>query len=342
MRLLAPAAAILLFLARSSSAANTDFEFIKVSGGPWFTSGMGRWQTSFPLQQGRPKGEFGFGSTLEFQDPSDLVWLWSVEVRPIRRLSVEFQYADSSSVGGQSRDHDWLDAPNSQVTVFPSGNVYVRPQQQDMSLSQSSLSGRTTYVSANAYARVLQYEHSDPEDWIVHQYLDFLLGYSWYDDRYRMKNLVQLVSTGDIINTPPPGPIAGQDSTFHFHWEGFKLGVREDTGILEHLRAIGIFSYSPFISYHGDSFWNLRTDLSPTPPSFTQDASADLFEGKLSVIYSPVSWFAAEAGYMLIYFHTHPGGHMIFDHADGSTTTQDLDSAWSERKGFLLNLALKF
>ncbi len=110
--------------------ANTDFDYIKVSGGSWFTSGMGRWQTSFPLVPGIPKSALGFGSTLEFQDPADLLWLWSVEVsRPIRRLSIELQYADSSSIGGEGRDHDWIDGPDYIITAEPSGNVYSNPQQ---------------------------------------------------------------------------------------------------------------------------------------------------------------------------------------------------------------------
>ncbi|HEX4047795.1 MAG TPA: hypothetical protein VH309_08175, partial [Elusimicrobiota bacterium] len=146
MKLSALAPAFLLLLAVPGFASREtdlpdgpDSDYIKVTGGPWLTSGMGRWQTSFPLQPGIPKAELGFGSTLEFQDPSDLLWLWSVEVRPIRRLSFEFQYADSDSVGGESRDHDWLNAPNYVVTAEPSGDVYVTPHQVDMSLSQSSL-----------------------------------------------------------------------------------------------------------------------------------------------------------------------------------------------------------
>jgi hypothetical protein len=347
IKLIIHASAILILLACPAFAsreqelpANPDFDYIKVSGGPWITSGMGRWQTSFPLAPGISKADFGFGSTLEFQDPADLLWLWNVEVRPIQRLSFEFQYADSARITGEGRDHDWLDAPNGIVTVQPSGNVYVNPRQTDMSTSQSTLSGRTTFVSANMYGRILQYDNHDAG--ITHQYLDVLLGYSWYDDRFRMKNLVQLTSTGDIISTPPPGYYPGLDSTFHFHWEGFKIGMREDTGMSEHLRATGLFAFSPFMSYRGDGYWNLRSDFRPAPPSFTQSASGALFEGKFSMIYDPFRYFSVEAGYMIVYFRTNPGGQMTAYLSDGTSVTQDLDSAWSERKGFLLNLALKF
>jgi hypothetical protein len=156
-----------------------------------------------------------------------------------------------------------------------------------------------------------------------------------------MRNLVQLVSTGDFIDTPPPGPYPGQDSTFHFHWEGFKVGLREDTGITEHFTAVGTFSASPLMSYSGDGFWNLRTDFRPTAPSFTESATGDLFEGKLSLVYTPVKYFAVEAGYMIVYLRSNPG-HMTAYLADGTTESQDLDSAWSERKGLMLNLVLRY
>jgi hypothetical protein len=349
MRMIVPALALLLcpplpaFAAREADLPSSpDSEYIKVSGGPWLTGGMDRWQTSFPLIPGIPKSQLGFGSTLEFNDPHDLLWLWSVEVRPVRRVSVEFQYADSSSVGGQSHDHDWLSAPNGVVTALPSGDVYVNPEQTDMSRSQSDLSGRTTFISANLFGRVYEYDNPNQVEWMIHQYLDVLLGYSWYDDKYRMKNLVQIVSTGDFIDTPPPGPIAGQDSTFRFHYEGFKIGAREDAGITEHLRIIALFAFSPFMTYHGEAYWNLRTDFTSTPPSFTQSATADLFEGRFTLRYVPVKYFTAEAGYMLVYIRTNPGGQMTTYLANGTSVTQDLDSAWSERKGFMLNLALKF
>ncbi len=154
--------------------------------------------------------------------------------------------------------------------------------------------------------------------WIIHQYLDVLLGYSWYDDRYRMKNLVQLTSTGDFIDTPPPGSYPGLDSTFHFHWEGLKIGIREDTGITEHWRAIGIFSYSPFMSYRGDGFWNLRPDFRPpSPPSFTQSRLRRI-SSKASCPCSTArsGGLPSRRATVLIYFHSHAGSMTSFM-ADG-------------------------
>src|SRR5579884_3721982 len=103
----------------------TALGLLKLSGGPWFTSGMARWQTSFPLSPQFSKNDLGFGSTLEFNDPHDLMWLWSAELRPIRFVGIQMQYADSSGVGGVSRDHDWLNGPGFIVTAVPSNNVYV-------------------------------------------------------------------------------------------------------------------------------------------------------------------------------------------------------------------------
>ena len=322
---------------------DTPLGLLKISGGPWLTSSMGRWQTSFPLQNGVPKNEFGFGSTLEYNSKHDLLWLWSVELRPMSLLGLELQYADSSGIGGQSRDHDWLDAPNGIVTVQPSGNVYTTPHKQDMSLSQSDVSGRTTYASINAYGRVVDFE-DDTGDYNVRQTVDVGLGYLFYDDRFRTKNLQQITSTGDLIATPPPGSYPGEDSTFHFRWRGVKFAFREETVTYRRqVHLSGALGVSPFMSYYGEGFWNLRAgqDFRAAPPSFSQRASGTLLEMRAALSYSPVPFFTAELGYMLVYLKTRPGTITAFQQ-DGTTISQDLDSAWNERKGWLAGLTFRY
>lgn len=317
--------------------------FIKVSAGPWFSSGMGRWQTSFPLCANFPKSDCGFGSTLEFQDRVDRVYLFSVEARPHPRFSFEFQYADSAQITGHGRDHDWLDGPNT-IFFVNNGDIYSQPNQYDMSLSQNDLSGRTTYVSVNAFARLVKL--TPREEFFVYEWVDLSAGFTWYDDRYRMKNLVQLLSNPDMAafaGTAPPAPgnYANLDQTFHFHWYGPKIGVREETGIIKNLSVVGYVSGSPFMRYYGEGFWNLRTAFRKGSPSFTQAATASMIEGKLSVKYTPLPFISAEAGYMIEYFHTRPGTMVVYL-ANGGASSQDLDSAWSERKGFMLNLSLQY
>lgn len=315
-------------------------EYIKVSVTPWFSSGMGRFQISFPLDNSIPKSEIATGSTLEFQDKNNLMYLVAAEIRPHRRFSFDFQYGDSNFNAGFCRDHDWIDAANYIITFQPSGNVYETPHQTDLSLSQSSLSGRTTVMSVDGYARLIYNAAARTENDTIYHNLDLLLGYSWYDDRFRMRNLVQLLSTGDLP-TPPPGPIPGQDSTYNFHWEGFKMGLREELTLPYGFHAAGAFAYSPFVNYRGEGFWNLRNDLRRTPPCFVHIAHGSLYEGRLSVGYSPIRALSADFGYLIMYYNAKSGTDTTY-FADGTETQVDLDRVWSERKGWNLTVSLKF
>lgn len=317
-----------------------SFQRLKISIRPWLSQGSGRFQIIFPFAPPLPQSEIAEGSTLEFRDDNNLMYVASVEARLHRRFSFDCEFAKNSFIGGESLDHDWIHAPNYNVTVLPSGNVYRQPDHVDDSLSRSALSGDTFYLATHAYFRVWMPGKDAVwrEDRVYH-FLDLFAGYSWYEDKFRMRNGVQLIANPDFIGAPL-GPFNGHDSTYEFRWRGPRLGLREEVLLPWNLHASGRFAYSPSAEFRGEGVWNLRTDLRKDP-SFRDSAVGSGLDAVVSLAFSPLRMASVELGYHWMRFTAHRGTARTF-FSSGAVGEIELEEVVSERDGIFASLAFKF
>lgn len=317
-------------LAKKSSPSDR----LKFSAKPWFTSGTSMFQIYFPLLTGVPKSEVAGGSTLKFNDSSHLMTLLSAEVRALNWLSFDFEYGYGGFSGGTSDDHDWIHAPRYNITLLPSGYFYPMPNHADFSLSRSALSGSASFKAFNAFVKI----YADDGD--VPSRLDASLGYAWYDERFRMRDGVQLFSDG-VLQTQPLGPFSGLDSRFNFHWEGAMIGLREEIVLPARFSAVGRLGYAPSMEYTGEGYWNLRPDLRQGAPNFVHRAGGHAVNFELGLGYSPWPSVTAECGYMWHQFTSGRGTDTTY-FADGSSGEVELERAGSERKGVYLGVSLRY
>ncbi len=312
----------------------------------WYSSGHGKFIISFPLFEGIPKSVIATGSTLDYQKLDTMLNIVSVEIKPFKRLSFEVEYGDNSFSGGTGIDHDWIHAPN--YIIIIGENVYYRPDHEDFCQSKSTLSGSTKLLTANAYIRTYSSPVSSffTDDILFYQSLDFFVGFGWYDDKIRARNGVQTISHSGVTTTPL-GPFDGLNSTYHFHWEGMKFGLRETMQFPNRLLVEAKFAYSPLMQCTGKGYWNLRAGCDYPScfrseyPSFIQTATGHLIEASLSLMYNPYKTITAELGYMGSFYSSRKGTDTTF-FSDGSVGKCDLDRITISRKGFFIDLSARF
>ncbi len=319
-------------------------EFIKLTLKPWYATGRAEARSSFQLgvlsNPNLPKNEASFGTTFEFTEDRNLMILSALEVRPLRWLFLEFEYGNTANSHGLSFRHDWIDAENYSILFLASGIQFDRPDYQDFSLLRSASQGQSSYVGANIYFRVLStrtkvrvYE----EDELRHD-LDLFGGYFWSDDRYRMRDGFRALSR---FNPASEGPVSGLASSYLFHYEGGRLGLRETVTLPKRLELLGRASYSPGVRYLGEGRLNLSTGLQQSP-SFTDRAhNGQVMEFSLSLAHSPVRYLSLHAGYLWQYFRS--GAGTSTDHlANGSDAFGDLDFARIDRTGWSFGMSVQY
>ena len=318
---------------------------VKVKIKRWYSGGSGLFMTSFPTPASMwipPDAEILAGSTLDFRKMNTVLNVLSLEAQPVKNFSVEAEYGDNRFSGGNALDHDWLHAPGHSI-VFNEDVTWTEPDHKDFSLSRSDLSGSTRLCAVNVYARVyssskreLFKRSADPE-----HNLDLYAGYGWYQDNIRISNGYQLLASDFVpgVTTPPVGPFSGLDSIYKMSWSGFRAGFRERSRLSRTFAAEAKFAISPFITYEGVGYWNLRPDLAS--PAFKHSAKGSVTEFSISAEWVPLRRLLVNAGYMGMFYKANGGVDRTFA-ADGTQADADLESVKTTRTGWFFSLAFKY
>ncbi|MDD2773529.1 MAG: hypothetical protein PHP45_07515 [Elusimicrobiales bacterium] len=319
-------------------------DYVKISLHPWFTSGAGYWRTSqviaaTPLTPSSPNTAT-VGSTLEFDNEASPMWIFSAEGKIAGGISAEIEYASSYIDSGTGLDHDWVDS--SANIYFPSGAQWSSPDHRDFSLSKSDLAGSAKMVSGAVYYRVFNHSIATTGAPAIGGF-DILAGYGAYDDRFMMTNGVQLLSEdlGLGLGLPPPGPFAGLNSQYHFHWEGCQVGLRETVTLSKKWALTGRLAWWPGVKYRGEGFWNLRSDLRQGLPSFVHEADGQVLDYSIGLSWLPYKYVTVDAGWRAVDYESRSGLARFFA-ADGSASVIRLDSASSVRRGFYTGVTMRY
>ena len=310
---------------------------IKVTVKRWLSTGSGLFRTSFLIS---PDSDILAGSTLDFQKMESALNLLSVEVQPLKGFSVEGEYGDNRFTGGKGFDHDWLHAPDETI-IFNDEVTWISPSHKDFSLSRSELAGTTKLYSFDAYLRVYNSSKrkSLTNDSDLEHNVDLFAGYGWYEDNIGMSNGNQLLATNFIITTPPIGPFSGLDSTYRMRWRGARAGLRERTRLSRIFTIEAKFSFSPFMVYEGEGYWNLRPDLAN--PSFAHFAKGSAAEFSAALEWTPLKRLLVNAGYMGSFYNAKDGVDRTFA-SNGTQSEITLENAKTSRKGWFLSLSFKY
>jgi hypothetical protein len=279
------------------------------------------------------------GTTLVFRDMDTSLNLISVEIQPLSGLSVEFEGGDNRFSGGTFSETAWLDAPRNTLHLLNSV-IWVSPEHQEYAETRADLDGSTRLYSLNAYFRIYK---SPPrvfgrEAEPAHR-LDLSAGYNWYRDDIRIFNGDNTLSTSFFIPTPPRGAFPNLDSTYKMTWSGWRVGVREQARIYGTFSMEGKFYFGPVMSYRGEGWWNLRTDLSN--PGYSETATGHMVEFSASAAWKFLKDLQLEGGYLGWLYNAVSGSRRVL-YANGTGSTVKLDAIKTARKGWYLGLAWKY
>lgn len=173
-------------------------------------------------------------------------------------------------------------------------------------------------------------------DWPARLYL--LLGYQRYDEDLRMRQGVQTV----INEEPASEPIENLNSTFDFEWNAYRVGVGGVFSLTDELafqlQAVAMVG----VEFDGAGYWNLRSDLQATPPSFYNEGDggggADL---RASLAWRPHPAVRLEAGFWQITMDIKDGRQRVYL-ADGTRVEQPVSTAETRRTGGFATAAWLF
>ena len=293
----------------------------------WFSQGSDEWEISFDDFL----GDYYYQgcSRLEWEKMDGTIPVLFGEIRFTSWLRLGGSYGSSDSSGGENTDTDWLDAPD------------LGYYNQVISQSIADTEGDTTFYDINLYFRLNRLLTVYPKN--IKGTLDGYFGYQSYKDKLNDHNGVQ---TADLDGNTINEPFDGLDSTFDFDWSAVRLGLRGEYPILDCLLVKGDAALLTGAKYEGEGFWNLRSDMKPTPPNFTQEADAGSgYDIKLGVAYKPIPYVTIEAGYWFFSLSASDGTETTYyakDVYDVDESTESLDDAKSTRDGFYVALSGNF
>ena len=325
-----------------SALQEKPFKIIKTKIRRWQTSGSALFQISFLTPSSwwiPPADNILAGSTLNYKKMNTALNLFSVEVSILKGFSVEFEYGDNKFSKGKCFDHDWLHAPDN-ILYLLNGVVWTQPSHKDFSESVSEIEGTTKLSSINMYFNI--YKNSLKESMYEHHIrhtVDLYLGYGWHEEKIRMFNGYQTISTDVFLPTPPAGPFSGLNSTYKMNWRGMRAGFREQSQFSEVLSMNGKFAIGPFMVYNGEGYWNLRSDFAN--PSFVHSSKGVLFELSANLEWNFWKAISCNIGYMSWLYSAKSGVDRTF-FSDGTQAKTKLEKVKTTHRGWLFALSWKY
>ena len=292
----------------------------------WFSQGADEWQTSFVHTEGV---YYEGRSRLKWENLDNTMPVLFGEVRLTWWLRLGGSYGSSEISGGNGTDTDFMDS---------SGLEY---DNYTVMQSIADTDGDTTYYDVNLYFRLNRLVNVYQKN--AKGNLDAYVGYQNYKDELNDHNGVRTV---EWLGNPVEEPFEGLDSTFDFDWSAVRLGLRGEYPILEKLLVKGDAALLTRAKYEGEGFWNLRSDMKPTPPNFTQEAEeGEGYDVKIGLAYKPIPYVAIEAGYWFFSLSASDGAGTTY-YAEGvydeDESDESLDDVKSTRNGFYVALSGNF
>ncbi|MBI3552726.1 MAG: hypothetical protein HY077_09410 [Elusimicrobia bacterium] len=350
------ALALLVFASASAFAAadklllkeqKEQHELITFGIKRWFSIGRDTVRVSQPIPPAlvNPAGvQARIGNTYEFNRADASLSLYSMEVRPLKRLAFDVQYAGGQMRDGNTVEHDWIDSTGNILVSAASGHVFDHPHFEDVGRAEIAQSGRTEWLTTSAYFLLLA-TRSDPfTEWDYFQRLEILAGYNRYSEDFHLRQWNQAFSTTYLLSEAPLGYLAGYDSSYHLVWEGGRAGFRDSLLTTFGLKFSAVLAYSPLQHYGAEGFDNIQAaagKLRGASPNYKQRADGSIFDGSFEASYSPVKAFSIEAGWSFLYLWARNGSETDFL-PNGTGGEKTLDSAVSQRMGWHAGASLHF
>ncbi len=318
-------------LARGSEEANAG---ISVQG--WLSAAEAKWQISFPYatrstNPGIPVGTAGtMESELKFKriDSPITVVTGGGGITP--RISFDVMFGYGLVARGRDSDTDRF--------VYDGGR-------KDYSVSQSDLDGDVRMVGLNFYYNYSRFDFPKRGAW------GLVVGYLHYADRFMMTNGYQAVSQPfEGSYYPSVGPFEPSmvlNSSFDFTWDTVKVGVTRQAALRGPFGYEAILSVYPYVSYHGEGYWNLRagsyaSNFRTESPNFVQKAPWGYgYEAQLGLTYDISGHVGLAAGYRYLFLRAMNGLDTVY-FADGSSSDTNLDWATVTRQGAFAEALLRF
>lgn len=316
--------------------------FIKTKVRRWqaATSGQTRSSLVTPTYWWSPPADnISIGNTNDFKVMDAPLYLYSVEIQPVRGFTLEFETGDNRFSGGKYFEHDWLHATNKTVYLL-NGVTWDSPQHRDYAKKTAETSGTARQYSAAAYLNVYETDGlAQDEEYEIAHSMDFFVGYSWYETKVRIFNGYKIMSTDFFLPTAPVGPMTDLDSRASMLWQGWRLGFREQANLGKNFFAEGKLAFGPYLKYKGSNYWNLDTNLKN--PGIRSTATGNLVEFSLSASYRFWRHFEFEGGWMA-WSYKAASGDETFYYTDGSTWQGKLNKVKATRKGTFFGLSWKY
>ena len=302
----------------SGEAGETEASIFRIGIQTWFSSGAGEWQI-----EGYSSDDLSFLSRLDWNDLDSnlLVLKADYQLKPGIRLSGSYGTGDIEN--GRNTDSDWYLGPE-----FDSGAF-------KFSESISETDGQTVLFDINIIIDWFPENRRDTE----RLYFGAIIGYQIYEDELIDRDGIQTV----VDEVPVYEPFEeGQNATYSFKWQAYRAGVR---GRCDLTRATTISMDAALligVTYRGEGFWNLRTDMRPEPPNLINEADSG-WGGDFTLWLSQMLTrnLSVEIGWKSLYLMSESGIHTSFL-ADGSIGQTTLSDVKSSRNGYFAGITCHF
>ena len=292
-----------------SGESPVEFRF---GGGLMYSFGENFWQEKTGFVP-TVSGPVRVVSDLEYNELTSLQLLLAAEVNFNQRFGVSGRFHIGSFSDGEGADTDYIEGAG--LDGFR------------ISKSEDDLDGDTYGGQIRAHLLL-------PENEVGK--FDLFIGYLHQTDNTTSKNGVQTIIDEERVSQP----FSGLASTYDFEWHGLEVGARGVVPVNDRGLSIGgSFAVSPFLSYEGEGFWNLRDDFKRTPPNFIHEADGVGISADLSLNYARENYHFS-LGYFYQNLQANDGTSETF-FADGDTGFSDLE-AESTWQGVLLGAGVAF
>lgn len=339
---LSPAAAN----AFSLDASSEDSFLIRAEVKEWASAGSIRYRVAAETAAGSwtpaQTGIF-MGRTMDYRDMSAALPLFSAEVRPVKGIAMDFEVGDSRSSDGHAFIHSWMDGWH-KVLAFNNGSTWISPDHQAYSKATARLSGTTRLYSADVYFHLFKTGvRALRDDYDLQHSLELFAGYSWYQDRVRIREGRTVLSDAVIATVPPLGPVAGLDSRFSMTWQGWRVGFRERTRLSKACAFNAKFAFGPTMAYKGTGYWNVNNFSYGNVGSsrVRHNVTGQVLELSASAEWNFWKSFQLNAGYMGWFYRLTSGKQKTY-YPDGTESEEQITEFDAARKGLFASLSWKF
>lgn len=302
----------------------------------WFSSADAKWQISFPYatrssNPGIAAGTQGkMESELKFRRIDSPIMVVEAGGGLTPLFSFDVLYGYGAVAGGRGMDTDRF--------VYADGR-------REYSVSQSDLAGEVRLAGLNLYYNNNRFDDPRQDAW------GLVVGFLHYSDRLMMTQGEQTVSQAfDGAYYPPVGPFSSNavlNSTFDFSWDTLKVGASRQAALTRAIGYEALLSIYPYVSYHGEGYWNLRAGTNPSnfrtqSPNFVQKAPFGYgYEALLGLTCDVGANIGLSAGYRYFFLRALNGTHTVY-FADGSSSDTGLDWATVTREGAYVGALFRF